>query len=169
MHVSLAVLLLLVCYLSGYWKNIRTYGLTIMYVIICDLLYNVLCQHKLLWVYKPDFLPNYHVFADLTHSFLNLPLLTLIYLSRYPYGSAISRQAFYIGKWVIGSFLVELIFLHFNRIELQYEYKTWMEIPFYTTMYTMLRLHHTRPALTYIFSVVIIVILMFLFKIPINK
>jgi hypothetical protein len=168
MHISLAFILILVSYRSGYWENIRTYGLTIMYIIICDLLYNFLCQHKLLWVYKPDLLPNYPIFVDLTHSFLNLPLLTLIYLSRYPYESSFSKQSVYISKWVIGSFLVELIFLHFHRIELRYEYKTWMEIPFYTTMYSMLRLHHTRPALTYIFSIVIIVFLMIIFEIPIK-
>ncbi|WP_142386524.1 CBO0543 family protein [Bacillus sp. Marseille-P3661] len=169
MHISLAVLLSLVSYFLGDWKNIRTYGLTIMYVIICDLLYNFLCQHKLLWVYKPDILPNYHIFVDLTHSFINLPLLTLLYLSRYPYADRISKQSIYIAKWVVGSFLVELIFLHFHRIELQYEYKTWMEIPFYSVMYVMLRLHHTRPALTYLLSIVIIVFLMIMFEIPIKN
>lgn len=168
MHLLLSITLILVCYFRKDWKKIHTYHLTVMYIIICDLLYNLLCHRKPLWRYTPDIFQHYPIIVDILHSFVNLPVLALFYLANYPFEGNNVIQSKYIIKWIICSFLVELVFLYFKRIELINGYEVWMEIPFYSTMFVMLRLHHKRPFLSYFLSVLIVIFLLFVFKIPLR-
>lgn len=169
MHLLLSIILISVCFFQKAWQKIHHYHLTIMYVIICDLLYNLLCRDKFLWKYKPDIFQDYPIVVDLLHSFINLPAITLLYLSNYPINRSFSKQGKYILQWIVGSLLIESLFLCFNRIELINGYKAWMEILFYTVMYLMLRLHHNRPLISYFLSTVVIIFLLLVFKIPLKS
>jgi len=169
MHLLLSIILISVCFFKKAWQKIHHYQLTIMYVIICDLLYNLLCRNKLLWKYKPDIFHDYPIIVDLLHSFINLPVITLLYLANYPFKSNFLKQGKYVLQWIICSLVIESLFLYFNRIELINGYKTWMEILFYTVMYLMLRLHHVRPLLSYVLSVIVIIFLLLVFKIPLKS
>ncbi|MFZ3589619.1 CBO0543 family protein [Bacillus sp. DJP31] len=168
MHLLLALSLIVIIWVTKAYKDIGKYSLTIYYVITSNLLYNVLCKDYLLWEYKPDFLPKSHVFAELLHTFITLPAITLLFLTSYPYGLRKLVQAGYITKWVGKSLLVEALFLLADRLILHNGYQTWMEIPFYLNMYGMLRLHQSKPILTYILSIGLIAFLLWYFKVPIT-
>lgn len=168
MHLVLTIILFSFAYLKGNWRNLQLYGLTIAYVIICNLLYNVLCNDYLLWQHKADFLPKKHFIVDLFYTFINLPAVTLLYLTHYPFSKKITKQVRYIAFWVIGSMLVEYPFIKFERLLLKHGYEYWMDILFYFGMYSLIRLHFSRPLLTYGISVFCIVFMLWYFQVPLK-
>lgn len=168
MHLILAFLLLGAAAWKGDWRNWRKYSLTMAYVIICNLLYNLLCWDHLLWEHKADFLPDKHVIVDMLYTFITLPAVTLLFLSHYPYQKPASKQFTYIVYWVAGSMLVEYPFVRLGRLHLDNGYKYWMDFIFYSVMYSFLRLHFTRPLLVYGLSVPWILFLLWIFEVPIK-
>lgn len=168
MHTILTAILLLAAFWKGDWRNWRKYHHTFLYIVTCNLLYNFLCRDHLLWKQDPDFLPKSHAIVDLIYTFINLPAMTLLYLTHFPFKTSNGKQVRYILWWVLGSLVVEYPFYQMGRIHLQHGYQFWMEPIFYTTMYTMLRLHHTRPLLTYGISAIIILFLIQYFHIPVK-
>ncbi|WP_108670304.1 CBO0543 family protein [Peribacillus acanthi] len=168
MHVLLATGLLSVAIWKGNWRQWENYALTLFYVTTCNLLYNVLCRNHLLWKYEPDFLPNSHVIVDILYSFIILPAICLLFLTFYPFKSNFLEQGRFILLWVVGSLIIEYPFYKYGRLLLQHGYEFWMEILFYSTMYGMIRLHYTRPLLTYGLSFVLIIFLLQIFHVPIK-
>jgi hypothetical protein len=168
MHLILAGIVGLATYYKGNWREWSKYALTIFYVIILNLLYEVICMDKRLWVYTPDFFPKSQILTTLLYSFVILPGITLMFLSNYPHTDEVKKQIFYIVKWIFCSFAIESIYLYFDKIILINGYKHWMEPLFYIAMYSIIRLHHTRPLFSYVVSIVIIISLLTIFKIPIK-
>ncbi|MBD8070618.1 CBO0543 family protein [Bacillus sp. PS06] len=168
MHIFIALVVLILGYFKGDWRNLHKYGLTIFYIITCNLLYNLLCYDYLLWEYRPDLLKESHILVDLIYTFIILPAITLLYLGNYPFTLSLGRKLKYIIVWVIGSFLVTYFIYRTDRLEFHHGYKVWMDLLFYPVMYGMLRLHYTRPILTYGLSVIIILFLLKYFNVPIK-
>ncbi|WP_078549636.1 CBO0543 family protein [Litchfieldia alkalitelluris] len=167
MHIIVTVIFLCFLFIKGTYRNLNKYGLTVYYVITCNLLYNILCHDHLLWEYKPGVLTT-HVLVDLLYTFIILPSVTLLYLSNYPFLQKWLKQARYIMYWVAGSLVISLYFYKTGRLEFNHGYKLWMDALFYPVMYIMLRLHHTRHLLTYILSIIVIVFMMLYFNVPIK-
>lgn len=168
MHILIASILGVTAYFKGNWKEWSKYIHTIFYVVNLNLLYEVLCRDKLLWIYTPSFFPKSQIITTLIYSFIVLPCITLIFLSNYPFEEKTKNQTLYILKWILGSFIIESIFIYFDNIDLKNGYKSWMEPLFYLAMYSMIRLHFSRPFLTYSLSFVIIIFLLNVFHIPIK-
>lgn len=168
MHIFITVSLLLFALWKGNWRQWQKYIHTIMYVIICNLLYNVFCHDYYLWKYEPDFFPHSHVGVDLIYTFINLPAITLVYLTHYPFDTSLRKQLRYIAIWVIGSLIVEFPLHMFDRLLLQHGYEYWMEVFFYSFMYSLIRLHQTRPLLTYGISAFVAGFMLWYFKVPIK-
>lgn len=171
MHLFLAIIILIVTYFKGDWKNWQKYGLTLNYVIISNLLYNVLCKDNLLWKYNADFhfhFPSSHVTVELLYTFMILPSVTLLYLSHYPFKEKGMRQLGYIILFVFGSQAIMYPFYMMDRIIFQNGYSYWMDYLFYFMMYSMIRLHHTRPFLAYGISIFIIIFLLHFFHVSIK-
>jgi hypothetical protein len=165
MHVVLAVLLLIILLIKVDYKNVKIYGLTIYYVITCNLLYNTICQKYLLWEYKPDSLLKTHVFVDLIYTFIVLPSITFLFLEKYPKSNSVSKKVFYVIRWVATCLVVEIIFIKTGRLVLQNGYEYWMEFLFYPTMFSMILLHQRKPLLTYVLSTGIIIFLVLIFDV----
>lgn len=168
MHLILTIIMLVFAIWKGDWKQWQKYALTIAYVIICNFLYNLLCQNYLLWEHKPDLLPQKHYIVELFYLFIILPAATLLYLTHYPFSKKVIKQIKYIIYWIIGSVIVEYPFVHFKRLLLKHGYEFWMEFFFYTAMYVILRLHFTRPFVTYVLSVICIVFMVWYFRVPLK-
>ncbi|MDR6121146.1 hypothetical protein QFZ87_000743 [Bacillus sp. SLBN-46] len=168
MHITLTAILLLAAIRKGDWRHWRKYHHTILYIVICNLLYNFLCRDHLLWKQNPDLLPESHAIVDLIYTFIALPAVTLIYLTHYPFKTSNGKQVQYMLWWILGSLVVEYPYYKMGRLLLQHGYHFWMEPIFYTAMYTMLRLHFTRPLLTYGISTIVIVLLLQYFHIPVK-
>lgn len=168
MHLLFTSVLTGIAFWKGDWRHWEKYHLTIFYVITCNLLYAVLCRDNLLWKYHPDFLPKSHVIVELFYTFINLPALTLLYLSHFPFAKPTAAQARYVLTWIIGSLIVEYFFVKWGRLLLLNGYEYWMEPIFYVFMFGMIRLHYSRPFLTYGISLIVIVFMVHYFHVPIK-
>lgn len=168
MHIVLTALLILFAAIQGNWREWGKYHLTIFYVIICNLLYNHLARKKMLWEYSPDFYPRSHIIVDILYSFINLPAITLLFLTFYPFTASRFRKVRFIALWAGVSLLVEYPFYKFGRLILQNGYEYWMDGLFYIVMYSMIRLHFSRPFLTYILSAIVATFMLWLFKVPLD-
>jgi hypothetical protein len=168
MHLVLTILLFSFAFWKGNWRKWQLYAQTIAYVIICNQFYNVICNDYLLWQYKADLLPNKHIIVEIFYTFINLPAVTLLFLSHYPFSEPKTKQLRYIALWVIGSMIVELPFIEYKRLVLNHGYKYWMDILFYTAMFGLIRLHYTRPLLTYGLSTICIVFMIWYFQVPLK-
>ncbi|TYS14441.1 hypothetical protein FZC78_18280 [Rossellomorea vietnamensis] len=168
MHIVLTFTLLLFGFLKGNWREWEKYHLTISYVIICNLLYNHIAQDKLLWEYSPDFYPKSHILVDILYSFINLPAITLLFLTFFPFTACLLVKVRFIAIWSGASFIIEYPFYKFEKLLLQNGYEYWMDILFYIVMYSMIRLHFSRPFLTYFLSAFITIMMIWLFDIPLS-
>lgn len=136
-----------------------------LYVSFLVLLYNMLCHDKYLWVHTGSLFTN-NLAINLIHSILILPMVVLIYLVNFPAKYAAKKM--YILKWMVGSLIVEYVMVRLDLINFYNGYKFWMEVPFYLLMYAIIRLHHTRPLMSYIISTMIIIFLVYIFNIPLS-
>jgi hypothetical protein len=168
MHILLALMVFILSLKWGDLKNIGKYGFTIYYVIICNLLYYVICDDHLLWKYRPDLFMGNHLMVDLIYTFLILPGATFLFLSNFPNQHKMNKPILYILKWVIVMLSIELLFLITGRLILQNGYEYWMEFIFYPVMFGMIYLHHKKPLLSYVFSVSIICFMVWVFNVPIK-
>lgn len=167
MHLFLSIILLGFAYWIGDLKNWRKYLSSIQYVIICNLLYNYFCHDYLLWEYKGDILPKKHYIVDLVYTFVTLPCLTLLFLTHYPYLKAKIKQGKYILYWIVGSMMIEMPLIYYQRLLLKNGYEYWMDFLFYFVMFVFIRLHFTHPIRSYLFSIVVILFMLWYFHVPI--
>lgn len=63
---------------------------------------------------------------------------------------------------------IEYVFYKFERLLLHNNYSYWMDFLFYAVMYSMIRLHYSRPILTYLLSTGIISFMLWYFQIPLK-
>jgi hypothetical protein len=166
MHILLAICVFVLSLTRGDLKNIEKYSLTIYYVIICNLLYNVICYDYLLWKYKSDIFKASHLTVDLLYTFIGLPGITFLFLSHFPSLQQRVKPFIYILKWVGFALLLELLYIKTGRLVLQNGYEYWMEFFFYPVMFGMVYLHQKKPLISYIFSVIIICFMVWYFDVP---
>ena len=150
----------------GDWKNWRTYLPTIQYFIGCDMLYNLLTWNYPLWTFPhpPNVLPN-HLAVSLFRMFTTYPNFILIYIYRFPAGNFL-HGIMYMAIWLVIWAFDELYLIRHGLLVYSHGWNYIWSILFLCVMLPMLRLHHTRPLLTYLLSVPLIVSLIFWFHIP---
>lgn len=165
-HTLTQLTFLFLAYKFGNIKEWKKYHPTLLYICSLNLLYNFLAANYDLWKYQPDLYSN-HSLTEVGNSIILLPAIAFIFLSNYPEQESLKKKIFYYGKWIVGSFLIELIFVYFDKITFHHGYKYWMEPFFYLMMYTFIRLHMKRPILTYFLSILIILWFIWYFSIPV--
>jgi hypothetical protein len=168
MHVGLTIFVLIFAGWKGDWRSWERYTLTIFYVIASNLLYYFFCHDYLLWEYKAERFPSSQTVVDLIYTFIILPAITLVFLSRFPYTKPISFKMKYMAYWVVASMAVEYPLCQFGRLLMKNGYEYWMDFFFYIVMYGMIRLHHSKPLVAYGASIPIILFLLWFFQVPIN-
>jgi hypothetical protein len=164
MNITLSIILA-VC--AGYlkaWKNWRVFHPTMLYTSVLVLLYNFICKDHLLWKHQSIPMKS-HFTGELLHAFAILPIITLLFLSFYPDKG---RRLRYIALWSLLSFAAEFPFAVTGMIVFENGYHYWMELLFYPLMYFMIRLHHKKPLISYGLSALIIPLLIWLFKVPVQ-
>ncbi|WP_273127371.1 CBO0543 family protein [Bacillus weihaiensis] len=146
------------------WKDFHP---TLLYVCVLNLLYNYITANYQLWKLHPDFFSN-HSITDIMNSIILLPAMSFLFLSHYPKNKEKKAIILYYIKWIIGSVLIESIFVVTNRISFHNGYHFWMEPFFYTLMFTFIRLHYKRPLLTYVLSCLVVLFFIWYFNVPIG-
>ena len=168
MYIIVRMLLwILAAWCWGDWRNWKNYQSTFLFVILLDLLYNFLTYNYPLWVYEPtDIIPN-HTLNNLLVSFISYPSVVFIYLGRYPTGWV--KQVAWIIFWVTLFSIVELVNYIMGLMSYHNGWNFGWSVIFYFVQMPFIRLHYKKPLLAYGLSVLIIVGLVLLFKVPVSK
>ncbi len=136
-----------------------------LYYAVGNLTYNFLCANYLLWKLDPDLMPN-HPITEMLYTFVVFPATALMFLRRYP--SELKKKIIHYLLW-IGLYVgIEYFFLLTGRIYYQFDWTYWWSVTLVIIMFPMFRLHHKRPVLTYILSVIITIIFLEVFNIPVE-
>ncbi|MCM3729793.1 hypothetical protein M3226_30135 [Neobacillus cucumis] len=168
MYIFVRMLLwVLAAWRWGDWRNWKEYQSTFLFVILLDLLYNFLTYNYPLWVYDPtDIIPN-HTLNNLLVSFISYPAVVFIYLGRYPTGWV--KQVAWIIFWVTLFSIVELVNYKMDLMSYHNGWNFGWSVLFYLVQLPFIQLHYKKPLLAYGLSVLIIVGLLLLFKVPVSK
>ncbi len=150
----------------GDWRHWHRYLPTIQYLIMGDMLYNLLCQHFLMWSYPspPNLFPS-HLFNNLFIMFTIYPSTMLLFLYRFPKAN-ISKKILYIVFWICLWLVYELIMDIRGLLIYDNHWSYSASVCFVIIMVPMLYLHFKRPGLAYLVSVPIIVALLIYFHVP---
>lgn len=159
MHIGTGILSILCAWKWGDWKNWRKYESTMIYVAMCNLLYNFLYHDHLLWQYKP-----HHICSDALATYIILPATCLIFLSNLP--DKVSGQLIKIIKFITIYFLFEEAYQKYGRLVYNYGWNILWSLAWLCMMFPMLILHHKKPLVAYVASMIAVIIMLLLF--PIN-
>ncbi len=167
--VILTFITIIVAWRFSDWRNWRKYYSTILFTIALNLTVTLLTYNHSLWYFHETvFLPN-HVLTDFWMKYVYFPPLILIYLSHYPFKKNLIKQAGYILIWTLlwgaveGFYvLVELTTYH-NGWTMGWSAIIWMLI------FVFIRLHLTRPLLTWFLCFLLTVFMIGYFNIPITE
>lgn len=141
------------------WKNWRTYYPTMLFIIVGESVYLFLFGKDRLWDLTNTILKDKQ--TELMYLFIILPGSTFIYLSNIP--ETIKRQIIHMLKWIVIFSGVEYIGFLLHKITYNHGWNWGWSVVFDCIMFSMLRLHHTKPALAFGVSFCISICLMFVF------
>jgi hypothetical protein len=166
MHLLIALFTIYSAWRWAEWKNWQKYHTTMIFITAGGLLYEYLTKDFTLWIFHPDFLYD-HQITVIVYAVITMPLNALLFLSRYPTTTKL-RQIKYLLTWIFIYSLVELGLQILGRISYENGWNYWHSVMFDFMMFPMLRLHHVKPLRAYALSLIIIVVLMWYFKVPIK-
>jgi hypothetical protein len=149
---------------SGVYRHWRTYHATILYMVLCNLLYYFLVKDRILWKYSPDYVFN-HSALELLITFIVFPCTVMLFLHTMTTTNG-ARRAAHIVKWIVIYLVVEWLGSLFGVIEYRAGWGFPWSIFFVATMFPMLLLHHARPLIAYALSILLIAFYLFMLNIP---
>lgn len=165
MHVATSFIVIIVVYFWGDWRNWKQYQSTMLYIALCNLLYNFLTANYFLWRLHADFIST-HTLTEMLYTFIVFPGTVILFLANYP--TKIKKQIVRNVKWIVIYIIWEVFFLLTNRIEYQYGWNIWWSLAILCFMFPAIRLHEKRPLLTYSLSAIATVAFIWLFDVPVN-
>lgn len=167
MHFSLALFSVVATWKWAHWKNWEHYHSTMLFILSGGLLYEYMTRDNTMWVFHPDFLYNQQL-TVIVYAVITMPLSVLIFLSRYPEDKDKKIKIIYFVKWVAIYAFVEFVLQICGRISYQHGWNFGYSILFDVMMFPILRLHHVKPLIAYVLSLLIIIFLMWCFKVSLK-
>ncbi|QGQ95519.1 hypothetical protein EHS13_11830 [Paenibacillus psychroresistens] len=164
MHLLITLCTVFAVWRWADWKNWQKYHTTMLYIVVGGLLYEYLTKGFVLWVFHPDFLYNQRI-TIIIYAIFTMPLSVLLFLSNYPPTNKL-KQLKYLLKWIFIYSIAELALQILGKITYENNWTYWYSVLFDVMMFPMLRLHYVKPLRAYFLSIIIIVGLMWYFKVP---
>jgi hypothetical protein len=135
----------------GDWRNLEKYYPTLLYVLLCNLIYKVIALSQFhLWKARDDMMGEpldffyYTFFAFIPGVFL--------YLSNYP--DSMKKQIFHIVKWLSIFMGVEWIgYKYFNAINYFNGWTIWWSFIFDLMMLILIRIHFVNYKIGFLLSI----------------
>ncbi|WP_420490945.1 CBO0543 family protein [Neobacillus drentensis] len=165
----LSVMLLISALIFAIWKNLKIYYPTIIFAISVDFYISIITYEHSLWYFHKAFLVPNHTIADLFIAFTNLPLIILVYLSRYPYKAPFYKQLVYISFWSILFTFIETIFLFLKLLSYHNGWNFWWSMVVWFFIFFGITLHNKKPLLAWLLCFSCTLFLIFYLQIPILK
>ncbi|WP_243290964.1 CBO0543 family protein [Bacillus sp. FJAT-47783] len=166
MIVAFGIVSLLIGLKFGDWRNYKKYYPTILFLIIGDLLYNILTYHDPAWRYTKTWLLQNHTLVNLWIMITVYPSTVIIYLFYFPKKKM--KQVFYILLWVMIYILLEIIGLHvFGLINHFNGWNMWWSLLFDVILFVILPIHQRNPLVAWGLSLIVIIFFLTTFDVKI--
>ena len=149
----------------GDWKNWEKYYSTILYFILISILQTLVTYDHYLWKFNPTpALPllNNHIAITIAVSFVVFTCTTLIYLGNYPNNH---HQYWYILLWICFYTFIEIITIKTGLITYHHGWSLGWSIVVNLLTFPMLRLHLSRPLLTWLLTFILFTTFCVIFKV----
>lgn len=159
------IISIIVCWKWGNWRNWREYYPTILFLLIGDLVADLVLFAKPLWGFN-EFIEKYTV-LDIAVMLLIYPSTVILFLSFYP--TPRMKQVLYILVWIGIYSILEGIGLLFNDYSHHNNWSIWYSILFNTIMFPLIRLHYKKPLWVWPISAVFCFMLLWWFRIPLQN
>jgi hypothetical protein len=149
----------------GDWRNWQKYYPTILFFILGDFLYNFLLYNKSMWIFHDLILPNHTTITILAMT-ISYTATVLIYLGRFP--SSWKNRFLWFLLWS-GIFLVaEYVNSKLGFITYHNGWNIWWSVLFTGIIFLILPIHHKRPLIAWLLSIVIIFMLLSIFDVRVS-
>ncbi|BFT72801.1 CBO0543 family protein [Paenibacillus sp. P36] len=163
--IAMAVISVLSAWRWGDWRNWQKYHATMLYFLLGDVFYVLLTKDYPLWQHQPKPPIDSTIGTEIC-CLVAFAATTLIFLGLYPKG--IAKAALWIGLWVVIYSLIEVIYIFTGAIKHFHGWTMLYSVVFNIITFPMLRLHFSRPILTYAISILFAIGLLVIFKVPIQ-
>jgi hypothetical protein len=166
MYILINAIYLIAGFKWGDWRNWKQYYPTILFFIIGDFLYNYLLYNKSMWLFHDLILPNHTSITILTMVIVYTATV-LIYLGKFPKGW--KKRSLWFLLWSGLYMFAEYINSKLGFITYHNGWNMWWSVLFTGIIFFILPVHHKRPLLAWLFSIIIIVSLLTIFDIKISE
>lgn len=150
------------------WHQWRKYYPTVLFSIVGDLLYEVICYDYQLWALEANGLPN-KTLAILLLSLVGMPASVFIYLSTFPKTGSLIRKALHILLFTLIFAILEWISIRYGAITYHHGWNLYWSISFDVAMFIILRIHYRNPLFAWMLSAGFILLLSSLFQLTLDK
>lgn len=162
MHITIVIIIILITWKCGDWKDWQKYHTTMLVAIAGNLLYNLIYCDHILWKFKPDFF-NSFLGVEMLYTFIVFPLTVLLFLTNYPI--SIKAQIFKIIKYIAIYVIVEYIYFKHGRIVYNYGWNLGWSVAWNFFMFPIWALHHKKPLVAYGVSILFVIVVLLLFPV----
>ena len=166
MYILINIFYMIAGYKWGDWRNWKQYYSTILFFIIGDFLYNFLLYKQSMWLFHDLILPN-HTTITILAMFVSYSATVLIYLGRFPKGGG--KRSLWFLIWVGIYLSAEYFNNKFGFITYHNGWNMWWSVLFTCIIFIILPIHHKRPLLAWLLSIIIIVSLLSIFDVKISE
>lgn len=149
----------------GDWRNWKQYYSTILFFIIGDFLYNFLLYKKTMWLFHDLVLPN-HTTITVLAMVVTYSATVLIYLGRFPHGWL--KRLLWFLLWVGIYLSAEYFNSKLGFITYYNGWNFWWSVLFTAIIFFILPIHHKRPLLAWLISIIIIGSLLSIFDVKLT-
>ncbi|WP_244440971.1 CBO0543 family protein [Neobacillus jeddahensis] len=161
--MAIAVLTIIASLKWGNWRNWREFHASMLFISVGGLLYEYIVKENSLWKFHPDLLYG-HDMAVIVYALCTMPISILIFLTHFP--KEWLRRFIYILIWSVIYISVEWLLLKFERISYQNGWGFLYSFLFDIVMFSVIALHHFKPILAYLLSILITIFMISYFQVP---
>lgn len=165
MYILINTLYLVAGFIWGDWKNWKNYYPTILFFIMGDFLYNFLLYNNPMWIFHDLILPN-HTMITILAMVISYATTVLIYIGNFP--KEWKKRILWFLLWSGLFFSIEYINSKFGFITYHNGWNIWWSTLFTAIIFLILPIHHKRPLLAWILSIVIMISLLIIFDVKIS-
>ncbi|WP_227940095.1 CBO0543 family protein [Alkalihalobacillus deserti] len=169
MPLTLSILLPIVAWLFGDWRNWKKYYPTILFLSVASLIVFLLTHNYPLWKFHSSFLFPNRTLQELRLALFILPSICLLFLTFYKYKSRIIQLFFYITFWVVLLSVIETLLVKASILTYHNGWNIWWTVLFWYVSLPVIRLHHTNPFWAWLSVLVLTILSIVYFEIPISK
>jgi hypothetical protein len=165
-HLIISFLFFLVASKYGDWRNWRKYYATIQFLIMGDLIYNVVfINTKPLWMHKSPSL-GHTLINFVSWMPINYTCIVLVYLPHFPKTTV--KIILYVLAWLISMILLEVILHYLKAIDYYNDWNIMWSSVNWAYLLILLKIHYHKPILAWIITITILIIMVNLFKVPLG-